>query len=143
VWVLSNTIHVLHFYVDSNSGMPAYRQIMDQIGYYIASGVLVADAQLPSIRQLAKELRVNPSTVIKAYSELEHERIIEMRQGQGAFVAANPRTASAADREALLRKLVQPVAVQALQLNASPAAAARALRDEMERLQRQQGTNDA
>ena len=73
-----------------NSGVPIYRQIQDQIRYGIASGLLRAGEQLPTVRALAVELAVNPNTVIKAYSELEREGVLTTEQGSGTFVAAQP-----------------------------------------------------
>src|SRR4249920_1438618 len=76
-----------------SSGVPIYLQLMEQVKHAIETGALRAGDQLPGIRPLAEELVVNPNTVAKAYRELEHEGVIELRQGAGAFVAA-----AAADR---------------------------------------------
>ena len=78
---------MLHIQIDPHSGIPVYRQVMDQVKYYAASGTLKVGAQLPSIRELSKALSVNPTTVVKAYTELQHEGVIEMKQGKGAFLA--------------------------------------------------------
>ena len=67
--------------IDPSSGVPIYRQIMDQIKYSIANNALAAGDKLPSVRQLSLDLKVNPTTIVKAYSELEHERVIETRRG--------------------------------------------------------------
>ena len=69
-----------------SAGTPIYVQLMQQIKYAIESGTLNPGDQLPSIRNVAKDLFVNPNTVVKVYKELEHEGIIELRQGKGAFV---------------------------------------------------------
>jgi GntR family transcriptional regulator len=69
-------------------GVPIYLQLMGQIKHAIETGALRAGDQLPGIRPLSEELVMNPNTVAKAYRELEHEGIIELRQGAGAFVAA-------------------------------------------------------
>ena len=73
--------------IDPSSGMPVYRQVMNQIKQAIASGVLKMDDQLPTIRDLAKEIQINPNTIAKAYNELEHEGAIYKKQGMGSFVA--------------------------------------------------------
>jgi GntR family transcriptional regulator len=78
---------MIAFQLNPNSGVPIYRQIQDQIRFGIASGLLTAGQQLPTVRSLAVELSVNPNTVIKAYSELEREGILTTEQGTGTFVA--------------------------------------------------------
>src|SRR5437870_10287095 len=78
---------MITFKLDPKSGVPVYRQIQDLIRYGIASGLLQAGEQLPTVRSLAVELSVNPNTVIKAYTELEREGILTTEQGSGTFVA--------------------------------------------------------
>src|SRR5665213_2173993 len=80
------------------SGQPLYVQLMQQIRHATETGALSDGDQLPGIRTLAEELVVSPNTVIKAYSELEHEGLLEMRHGTGAFVCVNRRTRLLADR---------------------------------------------
>jgi GntR family transcriptional regulator len=70
------------------SGVPIYLQLMEQVKHAIETGALRPGEQLPGIRPLAEELVVNPNTVAKAYRELEHHGVIELRQGAGAFVSA-------------------------------------------------------
>src|SRR5438477_12156813 len=71
------------------SGVPIYLQLMEQVKHSIATGALRPGEQLPGIRPLAEELVINPNTVAKAYRELEHEGVIELRHGAGAFVSEN------------------------------------------------------
>lgn len=111
----------LHFQLDPHSGLPVYRQLMDQLRSYVASGVLAAGDQLPSIRELAKSLVVNPSTVVKAYGELEHLGVIESRHGRGAFVAERAPKWPAAHRRERLRALAGQLAVEASQMGATEA----------------------
>src|SRR4051812_16391798 len=80
-----------------SSGVPIYLQLMEQVKHNIETGALRAGEQLPGIRPLAEELVINPNTVAKAYRELEHEGVIELRHGAGAFVSATPRRRKAAD----------------------------------------------
>jgi GntR family transcriptional regulator len=68
------------------SRTPIYQQIIDQILAQIASGVLVAHTPMPAVRQLAKDLGINPNTVVKAYNELEHAGFLYTKQGVGSFV---------------------------------------------------------
>jgi GntR family transcriptional regulator len=68
------------------SGVPLYLQLMEQVKHAIETGALRAGEQLPSVRQMAEDLVINPNTVARAYRDLEHEGIIELRHGSGAFV---------------------------------------------------------
>ena len=79
-------------------GVPIYLQLMEQVKHAIETGALRAGEQLPGIRPLAEELVINPNTVAKAYRELEHEGIIELRHGAGAFVSANARPKKLTDK---------------------------------------------
>jgi GntR family transcriptional regulator len=79
------------------SGEPLYLQLMQQIRHAAESGVLKDGDQLPSIRALAEELVVSPNTVVKAYAELEHEGLVELRQGSGAFISLSRRARSVMD----------------------------------------------
>src|SRR6478736_6234896 len=74
-----------------SSGVPIYLQLMEQVKHSIETGALRPGEQLPGIRPLAEELVINPNTVAKAYRELEHEGVLELRHGAGAFVSANAR----------------------------------------------------
>ena len=74
---------------NASSGVPIYLQLMEQVKHAIATGAIRPGEQLPGIRPLAEQLVINPNTVAKAYRELEHEGVIELRQGAGAFVSEN------------------------------------------------------
>jgi GntR family transcriptional regulator len=74
-----------------SSGVPIYLQLIEQVKHAIETGALRAGGQLPGIRPLAERLVINPNTVAKAYRELEHEGVIELRHGAGAFVSADRR----------------------------------------------------
>lgn len=77
------------FRPNASSGVPIYIQLMEQVKHGIETGALRPGEQLPGIRPLAEELVINPNTVAKAYRELEHEGVIELRQGAGAFVSGS------------------------------------------------------
>ncbi len=77
------------FKLDPKSGVPFYRQIIDQIRYGIATGRLMVGEQLPTVRSLAVELAVNLNTVSKAYKELEIQNVLESQQGTGTFVGSS------------------------------------------------------
>jgi len=80
------------------SGVPIYLQLMEQVKHSVETGALRPGDQLPGIRPLAEELVINPNTVAKAYRELEHEGVIELRQGAGAFVSGNVRAKELTDK---------------------------------------------
>jgi GntR family transcriptional regulator len=92
-------------------GVPIYLQLMEQVKHAVETGALRGGDQLPGIRPLAEELVINPNTVAKAYRELEHEGVIELRHGAGAFVANNARAKKVTDK---LRS-AQPVVAAAIE----------------------------
>jgi len=75
--------------VDPRSGVPIYLQVIEQIKRSVALGVLAAGEQLPTVKQLALDLTINPNTVSKAYRELERDGVIETAPGRGSFVRSN------------------------------------------------------
>jgi GntR family transcriptional regulator len=92
-------------------GVPIYLQLMEQVKHAIETGALRPGEQLPGMRPLAEELVINPNTVAKAYRELEHEGVIELRHGAGAFVAAHARGRKLADK----LRTAQPVVAAAVE----------------------------
>ena len=86
------------FTLNPSSGQAVYLQLMQQIRHAIEMGVLRPGDALPGIRTLAVELAISPNTVAKAYSELEHKALLELRHGSGAYVAATRSTRSRTDR---------------------------------------------
>src|SRR6202453_852247 len=94
------------FLLDLHSGMPVYRQIMDQVRGGIASGSLTAGDQLPTVRQLAVDLEINPNTVVRAYRELELGGMLETHQGTGTFISTQKMKRADAQREKQLAQIV-------------------------------------
>ena len=86
------------FRPNASSGVPIYLQLMEQVKHAIETGALRVGDQLPGIRPLAEELVINPNTVAKAYRELEHDGVIELRHGAGAFVTGAAREKKLTDR---------------------------------------------
>jgi len=74
------------FRVNQSSGIPLYLQLMEQVKHAVETGALREGDQLPTIRKIAEDLVMNPNTVVRAYRELEHEGIIELKHGSGAFI---------------------------------------------------------
>jgi GntR family transcriptional regulator len=101
--------------IDPRSPIPLYAQIADRIRIAVATTELAPGAALPSVRQLASQLRVNPATVVQAYRELEEAGVVESRQGTGTFVRelAEPKREAERQREArrLVRRLLQDASV--------------------------------
>jgi GntR family transcriptional regulator len=105
--------------IDGESGVPVYRQIVEQVRFQMASGLLRPGTELPSTRALSQELGINPMTVSKAYSLLEEEGLLTRRPGLPLLVRARPAAAAQRAREARLRALLEPVALAARQLGLS------------------------
>jgi GntR family transcriptional regulator len=95
------------FRLDAGSGVPIYRQLVQQVRQEVMLGRLRPDDQLPTVKEVVDTLAVNPNTVVKAYGELEHEGIVVRRQGVGTFVASAPPTAPLSAPPALLASLTR------------------------------------
>ena len=96
---------MVEFKLDLKSGVPFHRQIVDQIRYGIASDRLMPGEQLPTVRELAVHLQVNPNTVRKAYSELEILGILDTQQGTGTFVSHQQVEIGADEKKRMLRQI--------------------------------------
>jgi len=125
---------LLHLQIDPRSAAPAYRQLMDQVKYYLASGTLRPGDRLPSIREAARYLAVNPSTVVKAWSELEHEGVVERKQGKGVFARELESGSTAVELEGALRQSARQLAVEATQMGAERELVLRIVNEELDGL---------
>src|SRR5580698_9900529 len=94
------------FRLDAHSGVPVYRQLMDQVQAAMASGTLTTGDQLPTVRQVAVDLAINPNTVSRAYREMEIRGLLDTEQGTGTFVADRKVEYSKDERERMLGQLV-------------------------------------
>lgn len=110
--------------VDQNSGVPVYRQIVDQIRFLISTGIARVGDELPSTRALSERLRVNPMTVSKAYGLLEEEGLLDRRPGMPLTVKRLTHKASSQNRDSQLRSLLEPAVASVRQLGISPRKAA-------------------
>ena len=115
------------FAIDLHSGVPVYRQLIDQVRGGMASGALGSGDQLPTVRQLAVDLQINPNTVMRAYRELELGGVLETHQGTGTFIANKKIERSSAERDRQLTQLAGEFAARV-------GAAGLALEDLIERL---------
>ncbi|MGE5395670.1 MAG: GntR family transcriptional regulator [Candidatus Saccharibacteria bacterium] len=98
---------MIRFILDQKSGIPFYRQIIDQIRFGIASGNLSTGEQLPTVRALAVELKVNLNTIAKAYKELEIQNILETQQGTGTFISAADSKMFESERQQKLQSIIR------------------------------------
>lgn len=107
----------LLFQIHPSSGVPIYRQLMDQVKTLAAAGKFGSDDLLPSVRQIAEELQINPMTVSKAYSLLERDGVLERVRGQGMKLSSSvSNQPTVRQRQQSLKPLLEQVAAQARQL---------------------------
>jgi len=103
----------MEFSIDSKSGVPFYRQVIEQVKFAIARGDLGPGDQLPTVRQLAVTLSINPNTVIRAYRELEIEGVLETQQGSGTFVGHRPPDVDQLEQERMLDQILTELLARA------------------------------
>jgi len=99
--------------IDSKSGVPFYRQIIEQVKFAIARGALTPGDRLPTVRQLAVDLSINPNTVIRAYRELEIEGVLETQQGSGTFVGQREPQVDELERQRMLDQILTELLARA------------------------------
>lgn len=102
----------IHIHVQPGSATPLYRQIADEVKAAFLRGDLEPGERLPSVRELAGHLSMNPATVVKAYDLLANERLIVRRQGQGAFVADGNQPLHDGERKELIARLARQLAIE-------------------------------
>jgi len=117
--------------IDPRSPVPLYEQIATRIRIAIAAGDYAADDALPSVRQLAAKLRVNPATVVQAYRDLEREGFVEMRHGAGTFVQAMAESRRESERAKQARALARRFVAEAARLGLTAAELRDALTEEL------------
>jgi len=103
----------LDYSIDHKSGVPFYRQIIEQVKFAIATGSLNPGDRLPTVRQLAVDLSINPNTVIRAYREMEIEGVLETHQGSGTFVGHQPPEIDAIERRRMLDQILTELLARA------------------------------
>ena len=99
--------------INTESGVPIYLQIMRQIKLLVVYGSLKPGDQLPSVRDLAIELRINPNTVAKIYRELQHEKIIESKRGEGNYISENVLEPLSKEKHKIIRESLKSFLGQA------------------------------
>jgi GntR family transcriptional regulator len=100
------------FHLEPSSGIPLYQQIVDEVKAATVRGLLKDGDRLPSVRELARTLGINPTTVVKAYDQLARERLIVLRQGLGAFVTLGREALPPGEREEKVEQLALRLAVE-------------------------------
>src|SRR5579871_1762301 len=108
-----NNASPVQFSIDLHSGVPVYRQLIDQVRGGIAAGSLSPGDQLPTVRQLAVDLAINPNTVMRAYRELELGGLLETHQGTGTFISNKKLEKKTAERERQLSQMAGEFAARA------------------------------
>ena len=101
------------FRLDTHSGVPVYRQLIDQVQAAVATKVLKTGDQLPTVRRVAVDLAINPNTVARAYREMELRGILDTEHGTGTFVADNPVERSPEEKQRVLNQLVIEIMARA------------------------------
>ena len=99
--------------IDAKSGVPFYRQIIEQVKFAIARGAVASGDRLPTVRQLAVDLSINPNTVIRAYRELEIEGVLETQQGSGTFVGTKEPEVDELERQRMLDQILTELLARA------------------------------
>ena len=115
--------------VDPHSGVPVYRQLMDQIKFHVSTGLVKPGDELPSTRALSAELGINPMTISKAYSYLERDGVVERRPGRPLVVKKVQDGEAVARRDDQMKEALTPAARVIKQLGVDPDDAIRILRD--------------
>ena len=99
--------------IDGKSGVPLYRQIIEQVEFGVGRGSLVVGDQLPTVRQLAVELSINPNTVLRAYREMEIKGVLDTQQGSGTFVSRKKPEIGKGERGRMLDQIVMEMLARA------------------------------
>lgn len=133
---------VLLLRIDPSSAEPLFEQIAFAIKSAVARGDAVAGDRLPSVRELARELAINPNTVVRAYEQLEAEGVVVRRQGAGCFLTDRGRELATAARRRQLQDLMRRAATEAFHLGFSADEARRALDQHLDRLNFEHPTKD-
>ncbi len=122
------------FHLEPNSGVPLYRQIVDEVKAGTIKGLLRDGDRLPSVRELARSLGINPTTVVKAYEILEQEKLIVLRHGLGAFVTVGREALPPSEREERMERLASRLAVEGRRHGLSESRIVELLRRVLRRL---------
>jgi GntR family transcriptional regulator len=124
----------MHIHIDYNSGEPIIHQVVAQIKLMVVSSKLLPGSRLPSIRGFSKDLKINPTTVTRIYKELEHQGIIVLRHGQGAFVVESQRKPAKKQAAKTIRPKVETLLVEGLRLGLTQQEIIEVLKQEYKKI---------
>lgn len=110
----------MHIKIEPNNGTPIYEQLVRQIKFAVAEGVVLSGQVIPSVREMAKRLALNPNTVQRAYLQLQEEQVLETLRGRGMAVAAEAKGRCVSDRHQLLRDRFEALVQEALHSGLNP-----------------------
>ena len=116
-------------------GVPIYRQIVNQIKYLVASGLLLPGEELPPIRTLALQLKVTPNTIVKAYDELKSSGIVHKRQGSGTYISEMRPTLENRERRRIIEQRIDALLAEGHQLNFTADEIMRMVRERREAME--------
>lgn len=102
--------------IDYHSGLPVYKQIMNQVKYMISTDELKPEEKIPSVRELAEMLKINPTSVARAFHDLEHEGAIYTRRGSGTYISARANRLEKSEKIRILNQTIQNLLAQAHQM---------------------------
>ena len=115
--------------INVTDGVPIYRQIVNQVKYLVASGLLRPGEELPPIRTLALQLKITPNTIVKAYDELEIAGVVHKRRGSGTFVSEGRQKLALLERRRIIERRIDALLAEAHQLNFTPDDILRMVRE--------------
>jgi len=122
--------------------VPIYRQIIDQIKYQVATGVLKEGDKILSVRELASKLAVNQNTILKVYNELCRQNVLKIERGDGTYVSSNKQNVPAAERKKIVSNVLREAAILAVQLELPIEQVDELLRKEYENIVSQRESSD-
>jgi GntR family transcriptional regulator len=121
--------------IDPKSAVPIYLQIIGQIRRQVAAGVLAPGDQLPSVRELAAQLIINPNTAARVYRDLERDGLLETRRGQGTYISPTAAALAESERKSLVSERMAEAVGEARSLGLSDDAILKLFRDALARRQ--------
>jgi GntR family transcriptional regulator len=129
----------MKFNIDVDNGVPIFEQLIRQIKFAIAEGVLVPGEMIPSTRELAKQLAINPNTVQRAFTELQGEQVLEVLRGRGLAVTAGAKKRCVSARQQLIVEQLERVIAEGLRSGLEPDNLRNLFERQLNKSSRQQG----
>jgi GntR family transcriptional regulator len=127
----------MYIRIDTSSGVPIWQQVVSQVTRQAVSGVMGCGDQLPTVRELAGELRVNPNTIAKAYQELERTGIVSTKRGLGTFVIEQLHKGDSADGIKSLKERIDAAIVESMQMRLDPNTFVAIVQERIEAMNRE------